>query len=155
MTAKIMLCLFIINLGTAFGAGIYEMRIVLPMWFRKTSNGYTVNAPVMEGMDVGRNFWVMVTTLPLTLLTIANFYFAFKASGPLHTWWLTVTIIALAERVLTFSFFIPTALKFVKPGAIPEDQLSNTVTSWRNTNYLRILISFLTFTMALRTLLLV
>ena len=29
---KVLLWLFVINLGIAFGAGIYEQRVVIPRW---------------------------------------------------------------------------------------------------------------------------
>jgi hypothetical protein len=63
MWKKIVLWLFVINLGVAFGAGLYEARIVIPQW---------ENIPPRAWPNTGLLFWVYVTTVPLTLLTITN-----------------------------------------------------------------------------------
>src|SRR5262245_23487518 len=108
--AEILLESFIINLGIALGAGLYEARMILPFWFHKTTGGsYEVDVEAMHNIDTGRKFWAFVTTMPLTLLTILNFVFACKATGPLYGWWLTAALIILLERIGTFAFFIPTA----------------------------------------------
>jgi hypothetical protein len=45
--ARIVLWLFVINLGIAFGAGLYEGRIVVPQWLSATpDSGYRWNAGV-------------------------------------------------------------------------------------------------------------
>ena len=51
------------GLGTAFGAGIYESRVVVPEW---------QNTPPQTWPNTGLEFWVYVTTVPLTLLTLAT-----------------------------------------------------------------------------------
>ena len=63
MWKKIVLWLFVMNLGIAFGAGIYEAWVVIPQW---------ANIPSGEWPNTGLMFWVYVTTVPLTLLTIAS-----------------------------------------------------------------------------------
>ena len=60
---EVLLWLFVINLGIALGAGIYEQRVVIPQW---------ENIPPQEWPNTGLQFWVYVTTVPLTLLTLAN-----------------------------------------------------------------------------------
>ena len=37
----ILLWLFVINHGIAFGAGLYEQRVVLPQWFSRSSGTST------------------------------------------------------------------------------------------------------------------
>ena len=93
-TAEILLTLLVINLGTVFGAGLYETRIVLPLWFKKSSDGnYHVNIDNMRNIDTGRKFWGFIATIPLTLLTIANLVFAFQSQPPIHDWWLATALI--------------------------------------------------------------
>ena len=111
----LLLALFILNLGTAFGAGLYETKIVLPKWFHKSAGaGYSVNTAAMQELDSGRTFWAFVTTGPLTLLTLTNLIFAWQSNQPGQLWWLVATLITLLERISTFTFFIPTAIKFQK-----------------------------------------
>jgi hypothetical protein len=114
-TTEILLGSFIINLGMALGAGLYEARIVLPLWFNKTKGGnYQADVEAMRKIDTGRKFWGFVTTVPLTLLTILNLVFACKATAPLYGLWLSATLIILLERIGTFAFFIPTAINYRK-----------------------------------------
>jgi len=57
------LWLFIINLGIAFGAGLYEARVVIPQW---------ANLPPRTWPNTGVLFWVYVTTIPPTVLARAD-----------------------------------------------------------------------------------
>src|SRR5438876_117396 len=68
--ATIVLWLFVINLGIAFGAGLYEARIVVPQWLSPSpESGLSWNAELARQSNTGMRFWVYVTTVPLTLLT--------------------------------------------------------------------------------------
>ena len=134
---EILLSLFILNLGIAFGAGIYETRIVLPLWFSKTPSGYQVNLKAMNDIETGRKFWGFVTTLPLTLLTIANLVVGWQSTEPMRTWWLVACFITLLERIGTFSFFIPTAIQLSKSENLPAEQVSAKVTWWIRLNLVR------------------
>ena len=70
---SIVLALFVINLGIAFGAGLYESRIAVPQWLSFSSeSGYHWNAEAARQANVGLRFWVYVTTVPLTLLTLVS-----------------------------------------------------------------------------------
>ncbi|CAN5268297.1 hypothetical protein BH09BAC1_BH09BAC1_11250 [soil metagenome] len=151
---KILLYLFIVNLGTDFGAGLYETRIVLPLWFTKIpGKGYTVNTGMMNQLDTGRKFWGMVTTLPLTLLTIANLVLAIQTpAGPQHDWWLAAAIVTLVERLATFAFFIPTAIQLSKANTLPQAKVHQKVSHWIVMNNVRSLLTLVGLLLALRAL---
>jgi hypothetical protein len=70
--STILLWLFVINLGIAFGAGLYEHRIVVPNWLSHGKDGAHWNAGTARHDNTGLRFWAFVTTGPLTLLTLAN-----------------------------------------------------------------------------------
>jgi hypothetical protein len=148
----IILFLFIINLGTAFGAGIYEARIVLPLWFSKDEKGYRVNTKAMQEIETGRKFWGFVTTMPLTLLTIANLIAALQSQGAIHDWWLAAAIITLIERTGTFAFFIPTAIKLQKADTLPPSGIHGLVSLWIRLNYLRNILTLVAWASAVRAL---
>lgn len=85
---KILLWLFVINLGIAFGAGLYESRIVVPQWISSSpESGNRWNAEAAQRADTGLKFWVYVTTVPLTLLTTANLLAAWRAWDAIRRWW--------------------------------------------------------------------
>ena len=90
--AVVVLWLFVINLGIAFGAGLYESRVVAPLW--ASAPPASLSTP-----ESGLRFWAIVTTGPLTLLTLASLYFAWQAGGLLGTWWLAAACVALLERL--------------------------------------------------------
>lgn len=131
---EIVLGLFVINLAMAFGAGLFESRIVIPMWFSRSG----INKEAIINTDTGRKFWGMITTVPLTLLTIINIVEALSSTGTLRTQWLTAGIIVLVERVMTFTYFIPTIIKLIKPDSMPEARALVIASRWTRVNTIRI-----------------
>jgi hypothetical protein len=150
--AEIVLWLLVLNLGVAFGAGLYETRIVLPQWFSQSADGYHVNSPAMQATDTGRRFWGMATTLPLTLLTLASLYLAGQAPEPRHSWWLAAALLTLLERIGTFSFFIPTAIKLMSEQDLGPVKTNRLVGWWLRLNYVRIVLTLLGWLAALKAL---
>ncbi|GAB4040553.1 DUF1772 domain-containing protein [Spirosoma gilvum] len=156
--ATSLLILFILNLGTAFGAGLYEARLIIPQWFPKLEGDERrVDTNAMRQTDVGRNFWAFVTTIPLTLLTVANLIVAWQSELPVHDWWLAASLLTLVERVVTFSFFIPTAIRLQKGDgdSLPLDTTSRLVSVWMYANYGRNALTLLAWALALKALSLV
>ena len=87
--ATLVLWLFVINLGIAFGAGLYESRIVVPQWLSPSpESGYRWNAAAARQANTGLRFWVYVTTVPLTLLTFASLAAAWWMQDAVRSWWL-------------------------------------------------------------------
>lgn len=131
-----LLWLFIINLGVSLGAGLYEGRIVVPDWITSSPDGSMHwNPETARQDDTGLRFWAFVTTGPLTLLTIANLFVAWRASGALRSWWLTATAAALFDRVFTFAYFIPTMVGLI--GRMDSPEAVAAATTWANLNYVR------------------
>lgn len=134
--SRILLWLFVINLGVAFGAGLYESRIVFPDWLTSaTDSTIHWNAPAAQQDNTGLRFWAFVTTGPLTILVLANLLIAFRATGRLRTWWLASAIFALADRALTFTYFIPTMIGLMDSPDSAEAVARAVM--WGNLNYLR------------------
>src|SRR3989454_12138719 len=119
--AAALLWLFVINLGIAFGAGLYEHRIVVGRWLTSSrESGAHWNADAARRDDTGRRFWAFVTTVPLTLLTLANLFVAWHGRGALRDWWLAAALAALVDRAFTFSYFIPTMVRLMRAPDSPE-----------------------------------
>lgn len=141
--SEILLWLFIINIGTAFGAGIYEARIVVPEWVRSP---LTYQWP-----NTGLHFWAFVTTIPLTLLTIANLIILWQTQGASRNWWLGAVIIIIIERISTFTYFIPRNIKIQKLAkSLSEPQIKIMVKQWSTLNYFRNALSLLGWLAALQ-----
>jgi len=149
------LWLFTIDLGVASGAGLYEHLIVLPEWFPQSPSGTSlVDAAKMRRTDTGRRFWAGVTTLPLTLLTLGSGIAAWRLPATLpplrHPWLIAVGATAI-ERLATFLFFIPTALKLMGEGrdALPPERVAILAWRWQRASVLRIALCFLAWMAAM------
>ena len=151
--AEIILWFFVINLGVAFGAGLYEHQVVVPQWFVPGSGGPHVDSEAMRRTDPGRKFRAGVTTLPLTFLTLASLVCAWQIGGRECAWWLAAATITLVERIATFGFFIPTAIKLVR-SETSAAQASSLARQWQPANVVRISLNLVAWLVALKALVL-
>jgi hypothetical protein len=140
---RVLLWLFVINLGIAFGAGIYESRVVVPQW---------QNIPPQTWPNTGLEFWVYVTTVPLTLLTLANLVAAWLDRGPRRYWWLGAAAISVVERIWTFSYFIPTMFGLMSTADLPEAEVNATLSQWLLLDYGRHALTLAAWLAALKAL---
>ena len=146
--ARGLLWLFVIFLGITFGAGIYERRITVPRWITSAGgSGAHWNPDAARHDDVGRRFWAFVTTIPLTLLTLASLIVAWHAAGPLRSWWLAAAILALGDRIFTFSYFIPRMIGLMRAADSSESAMR--ARRWATLNYLRLAIALAAWLAAL------
>ena len=139
---SIFLWLFVIDLGIACGAGLYEARVVVPQW---------ADSPPHTWPNTGLMFWVYVTTVPLTVLTVANLIAAWIDSSPRRTWWLGAGAIILLERIATFSYFIPTMIGLTS-SELPEVEVKATLSQWLLFNHGRHLLTLSGWLLALKAL---
>jgi hypothetical protein len=150
-SAAVLLWLFVINLGIAAGAGLYEQRIVVPRWIGSSSEpGVHWNADAARRDDTGRRFWGFVTTVPLTLLTLASLFEASRASGPLRKWWLAAALAAVADRAFTFAYFIPAMVGLMAATDSPASVAA--ATRWSDLNYVRLAILAIAWLTSLKAL---
>ncbi len=138
---KILLWLFVINLGTAFGAGIYESKVVVPQW---------ENIPLQTWTQTGVLFWVYVTTVPLTLLTLANLVAAWLERRPRRYWWLGAAAISIVERIATFSYFIPTMVWLMGTEGLPQAEVQAALSQWLILDYGRHILTLAAWLAALK-----
>lgn len=139
----VLLWLFVINLGIAFGAGLYEARVVIPSW---------ADLPPGKWPNTGLMFWVYVTTVPLTLLTLANAVAAWVDDGPRRYWWLAAVVIAVVERVATFAYFIPTMVRLSGAADVPEAEVRAGLAQWLLLNHGRHVLALAAWLAALKAL---
>jgi hypothetical protein len=144
------LVLFVIFHGIAFGAGLYEQRVVVPRWMGRSPDGSRYLHPeAMRVDDSGRRFWGFVSTGPLSLLTLINLYFAVTSTAPVHSLWLAACVVTLVERIFTFAFFIPKAIGLMRSDASSTATALHTAERWRSLNWLRLLLSLVGWLLAL------
>jgi len=143
MWTQILLWLFVVNIGVAFGAGLYEARVVLPQWW---------HLPPAEWPNTGLLFWVYVTTVPLTLLIILNALVAYRRQGPARRWHLSAVGVAVAERTATFSYFIPTMVTLMGTGDPSASDVGATFSQWMLMNLGRHALTLAAWLLALKAL---
>ena len=149
--ARTLLWLFVINPGIAFGAGLYEARVVFPQWLVYSSGtGYSWDAEAARRANTGLRFWVYVTTVPLTVIGLANCFAAWRAPIVLRRWWITAAGISLAERIVTLWYFVPTMVQLTNHAALPKAQAAELALHWGQLNYLRHLMVFTAWLAALK-----
>lgn len=136
------LWLFVINLGVALGAGIYEARVVIPQW---------ADLPPKDWPNTGLLFWVYVTTVPLTLLAFANLIAAWLDKSVRRRWWLSAVFIILVERLTTFSYFIPAMINLARSD-LPDADIATRLSQWLFFNHGRHLLTLAGWLMALKAL---
>ncbi len=141
----LLLWLFVINLGIAMGAGLYESRVVMPEW---------ANLAREKWPNTGLKFWAYVTTFPLTLLTIASLWFAWQSAGPERAWWLAAAVVILLERVATFGYFIPSMVSMQGGVGVPDAQGKAALSQWLWLNTARHALTLIGWLLALRALVL-
>jgi hypothetical protein len=152
--SRILLWLFVVNLGIAFGAGLYEHRIVVPQWIGPAADGsFHWNADAVRRDDTGRRFWAFVTTGPLTLLTLANLVMAWRSRGVWRRWWLSAAGAALVDRIFTAAYFIPTMVRLM--GESDSSASVAAARQWSSLNNLRHAIVLAAWLAALKALTLV
>jgi hypothetical protein len=135
-----LLWLFVINLGIACGAGLYEARVVIPQW---------ADIPPQTWPNTGLMFWVYVTTIPLMVLTVANLIAAWMDSSTRRRWWLSAAAIIVLERIATFSYFIPTMIGLTS-AELPEAEVKATLSQWLLFNHGRHALTLFGWLMALK-----
>lgn len=146
----LVLYLLILFLAIALGAGLYEHRIVLPQWFSRGPEGTVWNAQAAREADVGRKFWGMVSTGPLTLLLLVNGFLAWTAEpSAFRSAWILALVVILVERALTFGYFIPAMVRLMK-GALDDARATALARQWSALNGFRHLLNLLAFLAALR-----
>ena len=151
--STIVLWLFVVNLGIAFGAGLYESRIVVSQWLTtRPGSASQWNAEAAREANVGLRFWVYVTTVPLTLLTVASLVAVWWAPQSIRPWWLAACAAALADRVMTFTYFIPTMLTLMREGALSESAAAFKARQWATLGYVRHVATLTAWLTALRAL---
>jgi hypothetical protein len=148
---EILLWLFVINLGISFGAGLYEARLAVPQWLSfSPDSGYHWNAEAARNANVGLRFWAYVTTVPLTLLTLASLAAAWRSPEVVRDWWLGAAIAALVDRVMTFAYFIPTMIKLMRSEASGQSEAAAKALQWVRLGFIRHAATLIAWLAALR-----
>ncbi|HEX7065602.1 MAG TPA: hypothetical protein VF199_11100 [Bacillales bacterium] len=140
---ELLLWLLVINVGIEVGAGLYEQRVVISQLFGTSPETW---------INTGKMFWVYVTTIPLTLLIVANGVVAWKTRGPRRPWYLLAIAILIVERGMTFSYFIPEMAGLIGNESLSQAEVDSALSLWFNIDYIRHVFSISGWLLAMKTL---
>lgn len=108
--------------GLALGAGIFELRVVIPQWSDERTAKEIAEAMERSGhVASGPKFWAVVGPLVLPL-TAANLVAALRSSGPRRGWWLGSSATMAGIAAATAAYYVPT-LHRLGSATIPDDEV--------------------------------
>jgi hypothetical protein len=139
----VLLWLLVVLLGISVGAGLYEARVMLPIW---------AATPPENWVNTGTRFWVFVSTGPLTLTVLASLWFAWRSPRPVRPWWVAALAVATVERIATFGYFIPTLAPLMGQPSADAAVVDATLETWSLLNHGRHLLSISAWLLALKAL---
>lgn len=148
---KAIIWLLVLFTGVAFGAGMYEARVEVPQWFSAVGDMTVWQSEAAKAADPGLNFWAFVTTGPITLLTLLSAVLVWKTKGNVRRWWLIVLAFLLVDRIMTFSYFIPTMVELMD-GKLAQTEAVRVAQQWASLNVVRLVASGLSFVAATKLL---
>lgn len=138
--ARFMLCLLIVWSAMQLGGGLYESRVVIPLWSADpTPETLSQRLAASGHTAASTRFWPYISPV-VFVLAIINAVIAWRMDGPARAWWLTASLVLIAESVATYGYFVPTILSMMrKSHAFNADELLRTVSIWTSLSSLRLL----------------
>lgn len=148
------LLLFVIALGIDLGAGIYEARIVVPLWANSVPESLAAGNPYRRvAIDAGMRFWAYVTTA-VAFFALLALVFGLRAPAAHRAWRTFAAVAELAVVAGTLLYFRPTLIRlFMGHGdGMSPHALTSTVRRWVMWSRVRIAVSFIAWCAALSAL---
>lgn len=134
--ASIALWLLVIALGIQTGAGLFETRVLVPLWAHSPPDSVLAYHATTIKADSGRRLWIFLT--PVTgVICLLNIFTAWNAAEPQRTWWLFAAAAGMAVIAVTFAYFVPVLLKLANAPGIAPAQLTGMVRTWVLLNWFR------------------
>lgn len=126
----------VVTLGIEIGAGIYEMRVAVPLWSAAPPETVLIYQEQEMAPDPGRRFWIFWTPL-VGLMSLVNLPFAWRSAGPRRIWWIAGAALTLAVVVATFAYFVPVLLELQRAAELRPSAVRFMVRWWVGLNYVR------------------
>jgi hypothetical protein len=152
--ARLVLWPFVVALGLDLGAGIYEARVVVPLWAEGVPQTLASGNPYGRvAVTAGIHFWAYMTSA-VAVLALLALVSGGLAPVPRRAWQVCSAVAELAAVAMTLLYFRPTLVNlFLGHGAgLSAATVAFTVGRWIMWNRVRIVISFFAWGAALRAL---
>jgi hypothetical protein len=139
---RIALWLLITWAGVQLGAGVYEKRVVVPMWASEPSPQSLANRLADSGHTASSTrFWPFVSPV-VFLLAITNAVFGWRHRGAGRSWWLTAAFGFVLISIATYAYFVPTMLSMMHGAEeYTPGELERAVAMWTGLSWLRTILA--------------
>lgn len=154
IAARSTLWLFVIALGLDLGAGIYEARVVVPLWAEGVPETLAAGNPYGRvAVTAGIHFWAYLTSI-VAVLSVVALVFGVIAPEPRRKWQIFSAVAELTVVAMTLLYFRPTlVMLFLGHGAgLSASAIAATVGRWVMWSRVPIVISFVAWCASLRAL---
>jgi hypothetical protein len=126
----------VLALGVQTGAGIYETRVIVPLWASDPPASLTAFHALPIKPDSGRRLWITLTPTT-TLISLFNLVLALMSHDAIRGWWIGASVASVFVMAVTFAYFIPTLFWFLRVAAQPTPDVAPRVQQWVALNYIR------------------
>jgi hypothetical protein len=152
--SRLILWIFVVALGIDIGAGLYETRIVVPLWSSGIPGTLAAgNAYGRVAIDAGMRFWAFVTPV-VGLFAVATLLSGLRVPQPQLTWRVFACLAELGAFAMTMLYFRPTLEGlFLGHGAgLSQATIATTVHRWVALGWVRVGVSIAAWGAALKAL---
>jgi hypothetical protein len=123
--------------GVALGAGLFELRVVIPQWASAPAAGVRGAMERSGHVASGRVFWPFVGAAVLPL-TAANVLAAAWSRAPRRRWWLASSATVAGLCGATAYYYVPALHRLTRAEQMSEDEVRSLVV-WRvRLDYVRV-----------------
>lgn len=134
----------IMGLGLLIGAGIYEARVIVPLWVDGAPESTVdFHNPPMR-INAGKRFWIGITPV-VGLIAVANTWFAYESLSvnSAREWWLYSSALTTGVIVVTFVYFVPVLISLSRAAQMNQRKLVSRVRIWSALNWVRAMLLML------------
>ena len=153
-----LLWLFVILAGLAVGAGLYEMRVVVPLWAHSPPESVwyweAQRAAHPEYVpNSGLRLWIFLTPTHL-LLSLATLIACLKTRPEHRKWVLISTVIFILAHLSAFIWFVPVlnTLAHTRQLGLSPEEVATKAHLWATLSWLRVPIGLVGFICGLKAL---
>jgi len=138
--ANMSLWALVVAMGFQIGAGVYEARVLVPLWSSAPPESVIAFQKQPLRPDSGPRFWIIVTPL-VGLISLLNVIVAWGSTGPQRLWWLLGAGTSLVVVIVTFAFFVPILVRDLpRAGELPPAVVATKVRWWVRLNWVRVVV---------------
>jgi hypothetical protein len=108
---RILICVFVVLAALVLGGGLYELRVVIPLWAHAPPESVWQfvalrNSQPLFVPNAGIRLWIFLTPAHL-LVSIATFVMCLKTRGAHRRWAMIATAIFIVLHLSALFYFVP------------------------------------------------